>query len=211
MIPTKNFQIVIIDDDPLMETRPLYEELVEIYEQKNIILKKDIDEGLNFVKKHLDKRTIVILDYDFGSKRTGLSVFEDLQAESKLLYIILNTAKSIIDIPQADLKVFINNHLMALVDKTDGYEKTLEVVKTAIQALSNRVDCILEEWILRHEFYTREKPYMKLQNGKTMSLNELLIEIRQDTPLGRTMSSNIISTAITLIQRDIQKLDNTST
>jgi hypothetical protein len=69
----------------------------------------------------------------------------------------------------------------------------------------------LEEWILRHEFYTREKPYIKLQNGKTMSLNELLIAIRHDTPFGREMSNNIISTAITLIQRDIQKLDNTST
>jgi hypothetical protein len=211
MIPTKNFQIILLINDPIMETRPLYQKLVEMYGQANIFLKKDIDEGLNFVKTHLDKRTIVILDYDFGSKRTGLSVFEDLQAESKLLYIILNTAKYIIDIPQTDLKVFINNHLMALVDKTDGYEKTLEAVETAIQALSNRVDCILEEWILRHEFYTREKPYIKLQNGKTMSLNELLIEIRRDTPFGREMSNHIISTAITLIQRDIQKLDNTST
>jgi DNA-binding NtrC family response regulator len=203
------YQIVIIDDDPEMESRPLYEELVEKYGKENIIWKENADDGLSFIKQNLDKKIIIILDYDFGSKRdNGLKLFQKIQDESILLYIILNTAKSIIDIPNNELKAFINNHLMALVDKTDGYEKTLSEIEKAINYLNNRVDCILEEWILRHEFFTREKPYIKDENGNNVSLNDVLREIRKNTDFGRKMSSNIISTAISLLQKDINKISN---
>ena len=202
------YQIVIIDDDPEMESRPLYEELVEKYGKESIIWKENSDDGLSFIKKNLDKRTIIILDYDFGSKKdNGLKLFQKIQNESALLYIILNTAKSIDEIPNDELKAFINNHLMALVDKTDGYEKTLLEIEKAINYLNNRVDCILEEWILRHEFFTREKPYIKDEKGNNISLNDVLNEIRKDTEFGRKMSSNIISTTISLLQKDIDKID----
>lgn len=202
------FQIIIIDDDPEMASRPLYEELVEKYGKDNIIWKESPDEGLLYIKENLTKNNIVILDYDFGSKENGLKLFQKIQNESSLIYIILNTAKSIDDIPKDELKEFINNHLMALVDKAnDGYEKTLFEVNEAIRYLNNRVDCILEEWILRHEFFTREKPYIKDEKGNNISLNDVLNEIRKDTDFGRKMSSNIISTAISLLQKDIDKID----
>lgn len=202
------YQIVIIDDDPEMESRPLYEEIVEKYGKETIIWKENSDDGLSFIKKNLDKRTIIILDYDFGSKKdNGLKLFQKIQNESALLYIILNTAKSIDEIPNDELKAFINNHLMALVDKTDGYEKTILEIEKAINYLNNRVDCILEEWILRHEFFTREKPYIKDEKGNNISLNDVLNEIRKDTEFGRKMSSNIISTTISLLQKDIDKID----
>jgi len=205
---SKPIQIIIIDDDLEMKSRPLYEELVEIYGKENVVWKEDADAGVAYVSKNLDKKTIIILDYDFGSKKAnGLKVFDELQKKSSLLYIILNTAKSIDEIPNHELKEFINNHLMALVDKTDGYERTLLEVKKAIGCLNNRVDCILEEWILRHELFTREKPFIKDETGKAISLNDVLIEIRKDTDFGRKMTNNIISTAISLIQKDVDKLD----
>jgi hypothetical protein len=201
-------QIIIIDDDPEMESRPLYEELVEKYSKENVIWKENPDDGLSYIKNNLTRKTIIILDYDFGSKENGLKLFQKIQGESALIYIILNTAKSIDEIPNDELKAFINNHLMALVDKADGgYEKTLFEVDKAISYLNNRVDCILEEWILRHEFFTREKPYIKDEKGNNISLNDVLNEIRKDTEFGRKMSRNIISTAISLLQRDIDKID----
>ena len=142
-----------------------------------------------------------IIDYlmkDFEKK----SKFEKI---SSLLYIILYTAKSI-NIPAQQLKKFINNHLMAMVYKTsDGYEVALKEVKNAIQNLSNRVDCILEEWILRQEKFKRETPYIKDEAGKIYNLNDVLHEIRQDTDFGKKMSSNIISTAISFLQKDTKK------
>lgn len=208
MTHTKPVRIIIVDDDPEMETRPLYEELVEKHGKENVIWKENSDEGLIYVKQNLTQRIIIILDYDFGSKANGLELFQALQNESSLLYIILNTAKSIDEIPNEQLKTFINNHLMALVDKAvDGYPETLKQVEQGINYLSNRVDCILEEWILRHEKFKREEPYIKDANGNTYSLNHILAEIRKDTNFGREWSKNIISLAISMIQRDIEKLN----
>ena len=210
MQENRPFQIVIIDDDLQFITKPLYEELVDIYGQNNIIWKETPEEGLTYLESNLTKRTIVILDYYFGqhNRYNGLDWFQPLQDKSKLLYIILNTSHEIDIIPREQLKYCINNHLMSLVDKTDGYTKTLSEVEKAIGYLNNRVDCILEEWILRHEFFTREKPYMKDSTGKNISLNDVLQEIRQDTDFGREMSSNIIRTAISLLQKDIDKIDS---
>ena len=204
----KNIQIVIIDDDPEMETRPLYEVLLEKFQKENVIWKQKSLDGLNYVNEHLDKRTIIILDYDFGSKNeNGLVLFQNLQKKSSLLYIILNTAKSIDEIPNDELKMFINNHLMALVDKTDGYKKTLDEIDKAIGYLNSSVDCILEEWILRHEQFTQETPYIKDEKGNPISLTDVLNEIRKNTDFGREITSNIISTAISLIQKDIDKIE----
>ena len=208
MTHTKPVRIIIVDDDPEMETRPLYDELVEKYGKENVIWKENSDEGLLYVGQNLEQRIIIILDYDFGSKKAnGLKLFQELQNESSLLYIILNTAKSIDEIPNEELKAFINNHLMALVDKTDGYMETLNQVEKGINHLNNRVDCILEEWILRHERFKREEPYIKDAKGNTYSLNYILAEIRKDTDFGREWSKNIISLAISMIQRDIDKLN----
>ena len=201
-------QIIIIDDDPNMESRPLYLKLIDLYGQENIVWIEQPEEGKSYVKNHLTQRTIIILDYDFGSKKAnGLMLFNELQAESALLYIILNTAKIIDDIPYSELKLFINNHLMALVDKTDGYKETLNQVEKAIGYLNNRVDCVLEEWILRHDRFKREKAYIKDADGKEYSLNDVLEEIRKDTEFGRRMTSNIISTAISMLQTDINKIE----
>jgi hypothetical protein len=202
-----NQQIVLIDDDPEMEGRPLFLKLVQKYGDNHVIWKENPQEGIEYLKQNLHVRTIVILDYDFGSKSNCIDIFQEIQAQSTLLFVILNTAKDIAEIKVSDLKIFINNHLTSLVDKTDGYEKTLSEVEKAIKHLNNRVDCILEEWILRHEFFTREKPYMKDENGNILSMNDVLNNIRQDNDLGRKMSSNIISTAISLLQKDIDKLD----
>lgn len=200
-----NIRIIIIDDDNEITERPLYFKLEDIYGEENIKWFETPEDALEYIKDNLNQRTIILLDYEFGTKRTnGLKVFQELQQISSLLYIILYTAKSI-NIPAEQLKKFINNHLMALVDKTsDGYEVALREIESAIKYLNNRVDVILEEWILRHEKFKRETPYIKDENGKTYNLNDVLSEIRKDTDFGKKMTSNIISTAISFLQQDIK-------
>jgi DNA-binding NtrC family response regulator len=202
---SKNIKIVVIDDDTEMTERPLYFKLEDTYGKENILWFETPEDGLNYIKDNLNQRTVILLDYEFGTKRTnGLEVFQELQQISSLLYIILYTAKST-NIPAEQLKKFINNHLMAMVDKTsDGYTVALTEIANAIKNLNNRVDCILEEWILRHEKFKQEEPYIKDETGKSYSLKDVLIEIRKNTEFGKKMSSNIISTAISFLQKDIK-------
>ncbi len=203
-------QIIIIDDDPEMESRPLYKKLVNKYGKENLVWIDEPKEGLEYVKNSLTKMTIVILDYDFGSSKfNGVNLFQELQKESSLLYIILNTAKGVDDISKSELKVLINNHLMGLVDKAiDGYNETLNHVEKAIAFLNFRVDSVLEQWILRHEQFKQETPFIKDVDGKIYKLKDVLSEIRKDTPFGKKIVSKIISTAITILQGDIDKQEN---
>lgn len=205
----ENLRIIFIDDDKEVTQRPLYFKLEDDFGSESLMWFESPEAGLEFIKENLGKRIIILLDYDFGTKTTnGLEVFIELQKISSLLYIILYTAKSN-NIPSEQLKKFINNHLMALVDKTsDGYEIALEEINNAIKNLNNRVDCILEEWILRHQKFKRETSYIKNEEGELLSLNDILLEIRKDTPFGKKMANNIISTAITIMQKDIEKIDN---
>ncbi len=199
-----DINIVIIDDDLEMESRPLYEELIEKYSAEAIFWKKDAEQGVKFVSDNLDRKTIIILDYDFGSQTVnGLKIFQELQKKSSLLYIILYTAKSINEIPNNELKIFINDHLMAFIDKAEhGYKKALLEIEKAISYLNNRVDSILEEWIIRHKFFTTEEPVMRIKNGELIKLKDILIEIRKDSTFGREMKKNIIGVAISLMQNE---------
>lgn len=204
----RSLQIVIIDDDLGFPEKPLFVELTELYGKENVIWQETPEEGLEYIQNNLTKRTVVILDYSFGSKKkNGLAWLKPLQETSSLIYVILNTSHLVTEIPQEELKDCINNHLMALVDKAGGYMETLNQVEKGINHLNNRVDCILEEWILRHERFKREEPYIKDAKGNRYSLNYILAEIRKDTDFGREWSKNIISLAISMIQRDIDKLN----
>jgi DNA-binding NtrC family response regulator len=204
----KNIQIIVIDDDLETETRPFFLHLGKKYGKENVIWKEEPNDGLNYVKENLSKRTIVLLDYHFGSNQTnGFRLFNELQKESSLLYIIIYTAQEVSTIPAKELKACINNHLMGMVDKPLGGSAELMIqIENAVKYLNNRVDCILEEWIIRHESFKRETPYMRDENGNSISLNDVLREIRMDTEKGKNFASNIISLAITMMQNDIDNL-----
>lgn len=77
-----------------------------------------------------------------------------------------------------------------------------------INSTKDRVEDVLEKWILTHDFYTREKAYIKDANGNDISLNQVLEEIRNETEFGKKVVDNILSIAISLLQKDInnQKL-----
>jgi hypothetical protein len=68
-----------------------------------------------------------------------------------------------------------------------------------------RVSAVLAQWILRHEKFTREKPYI-VRNGKSVSLDDILKEIQDDTEEGRKFVDGIISITISMIVKDTEKL-----
>ncbi len=203
-------QIIVIDDDIEMDTKPLFRELQKTYKQPNVdvIWYKDPDEGVAYVKAHLTKRTVIVLDYSFKSNKNGLNWFLELQNKSSLVYIILNTTKRINEIDKDDLKTFINNHLMAIVDKTDGYTKTVAEVAKGFKHLSRGVDAALEEWITELDEDERTAKTIVTRGGESWSLEDLLQEIRARTDEGKEAEHNIITLAIDLINRGRRPLLN---
>ena len=197
------YQIVIIDDDTEFDTRPVFHELVKKYDTQNVVWKQDPKEGIEYIKEHLNKRTVVILDYSFKST-TGLVWFQQMQKVSSLLYIILYTSKQLNTIPQGELEDFINNHLMGIVSKVgegNDYPKLLKQVERGFEHLSRGVDVCLEEWIMSLDEDERAEKNIASRSGQLWSLDDLLQEIRQRTPKGVEAEKNIIILSLDLINR----------
>ena len=203
-----NAQILIIDD-LLRDNAPLVVNLREKYGDSNIIRFKQSKEGLDYVKANLSQKMVIILDWEFGKgEMQGIDVFDEIRKETSLIYIIVNTAKALSDISSLDLKKLINNDAMAIVDKTDGYKKTLDFVDKAIHQLDSRLDSVLEQWVNRHSEDERIKPYIATRSGKVYSLNDLLDEIRHQTEMGKDMEKKMIYLTIDLLARGKEKLND---
>jgi DNA-binding NtrC family response regulator len=197
------YQIVIIDDDPEFDTRPVFYELADKYGEQNIIWKQDPKDGIDYIKNHLNKRTVVILDYSFKSNQNGLAWFQQMQKMSSLLYVILYTNKFDM-IPIGELEDFINNHLMGIVSKVgegNDYPKLLKQVEHGFEYLSRGVDVCLEEWIMSLDEDERAEKNIISRSGRSWSLDDLLQEIRQRTPEGIEAEKNIITLSLDLINR----------
>jgi hypothetical protein len=203
------FQIVIIDDDRKMPDSPLFQKLCSIYKKENIVWIENQDDGLAYIKSNLNKRTVVILDYSFPYGENGFAVFKKLQDQSSLLYIVINTSNAIKSIDGNEIKGFINNHLMAYVDKTaDGYQKTVEEVAKGFEHLSRGIDCALEEWIAKmpEERRTR-KLYVSREDGREWTMDDILHEIRQRSDEGIRYERTMINLVLNLISRDKMRFD----
>jgi hypothetical protein len=201
-------KIVVIDDN-LRKNAPLMIELIEKYSEENILLFKKSRDGLDYVLGNLNKKIIVILDLGFGSgEMQGIDVFEKIREETSLVYIIVNTAQPLSNISGIDLKKMINNDAMAIVDKTDGYKKTLEFVDKAVHQLDSKLDAVLEQWVNRHSEDDRIKPFIASRSGQVYSLNDLLKEIRQKTDIGKDMEKKMIYLTIDLLARGKEKIND---
>jgi hypothetical protein len=84
----------------------------------------------------------------------------------------------------------------------------LDAVQKALNQMSTRLDCAIEEWIYLHSPEEINKPYLMTMNGLEYTLNDLLHEIRQKTELGITMERNILQLTIDLLARKKKKLND---
>jgi hypothetical protein len=188
-------------------------ELELIYGDNSVIIFDNSEAGLEYIFTHLTQKQIVILDYDLSlnqnnEKETGLDVLKKIREKTSLLSVIVCTTKLLPDIPQLELKEFINNHIFWFSDKMDETLERVEIVKKAVAFLDKQVDTILEQWILRRTEMEREIPYITTKSGKSYSLNDLLVEIRNQTPVGMELERNMINLTIDLLTRDKEKLND---
>ncbi len=208
-VPTK---IVIIDDKP-KDLDVFKIELELIYGENSVIIFDNSEVGLEYIFTHLTQKQIVVLDYDLSlnhnnEKETGLDVLKKIREKTSLLTVIVCTTKPLNEISESDLKDFINNHIFSLSDKMDNTLKRVEIVTKAVAFLEKQIDTILEQWILRRTEMEREIPYITTKSGKSYSLNDLLVEIRNQTPVGVELEKNMINLTIDLLTRDKEKLND---
>lgn len=194
-----NYKIVIIHDD-LPDNDPLIAELEIKYGQGSVKLIKKSQEGLDYVLDNLNQKIIVILDLNFKTgEPSGVQVFEDIRQKTSLVYVLIWTSSDIADINKDDLKSMINNDALGLLSSTDDVDKILSMVDLAAHRLDTRVSSALEDWINSQPELDRTKPYITSKEGKTYNLDQILEEVRLQTPFGMQTEKNILLLAIDML------------
>jgi len=146
---------------------------------------------------------IIVLDYFFGtnSRLDGAEVLKKIRNISAIIPVILMTEneKKLNKFPE-----LIENKLNYYVRKGDNI---LEKINNATQDFKYDVAETLEEWIEFRDNDTRKKPYMiKAETGQEYTLDEILLEVRQQTNFGKEFLKDFYSLTIKLLLLDKERI-----
>lgn len=204
LIDTK---VIVIHDD-ITENLPIMVMLREKHGEENVKLFTHSQEGLNYVLDNLGTKMIVLLDKNFkGREISGIRVFEKIREKTSLVYVILITVSKITEMDDDELKMLINKDLFKFESFTSDYTKILELVDEAIVHLSLRVDCVIEEWIMRHPPEARTQVLFQDKEGKTFTMDDILESIRNQGEVGVYFERSLLGLAIELFGRQKLKIN----
>ena len=202
-------KIIVIHDD-ISEGSPIMVMLEMKYAKENVVLHKHSQQGLDYVLNNLGQKMVVLLDKNFydGKEKSGVKVFEEIREKTSLVAVILTSVSNISDIGEDSLKTLINNELFAFESFTSDYTQILNLVEKAVENMQLRIDCVIEEWIMKHPPEKRTQPLVKLKDGRSYSMNEVLESIRKQTPVGIDFEKSLLKLAIELFSRQKLKLND---
>lgn len=198
--------IVIIDDDKALNNPDsgLMIELVMYFESIQFFYKQE--DGLEYIKNNLNKRIIVLLDLGFPSGTpSGHEILESIRDVSFLIPVLIWSG---VDEDKESFADLINNRAYAFLNKNASTEEIIGKLKEAYNYADNDISIALEEWIVAHSDEQKEKPYLLTVDGRQLSLNELLNEIRMQSNTGKYFSKNLSKLTIDLLTRNKEKLDD---
>jgi len=202
-------KIVVIHDD-ISEGSPIMVMLEMKYGKGNVILHKHSQPGLDYVLNNLGQKMVVLLDKNFheGKEKSGIKVFEEIREKTSLVSVILTSVSNISDVGEDDLKTLINNELFAFISFTSDYTDILKLIDVAVDRMQLRIDCVIEEWIMNHSDEKRNQPLVKLKDGRSYSMNEVLESIRKPTSLGINFEKSLLKLCIEMFSRQKIKLND---
>lgn len=197
-----NPKIIVIHDD-IFETSPIMVMLREKHGDENVLLFTHSQDGLDYVLENLGCKMIVLLDKNFKEARdiSGIRVFEKIKEKTSLVYIILITVSKITELDDDEIKMLINKDLFKFESFTSDYTTILGLVDEALLNLSLRVDCVIEEWIMKHPYEARNRPLIKNKEGVSFTMNEVLESIRMQGEVGVEFERSLLKLAIEIFSR----------
>ena len=179
----KNKFHIIVVDDTMGEKDPFVVELkLEFQQEANVEYFNDVDSAMSFVDAHMSERMILIMDCRFGSVWQGIDAVMKLREKTALIYVIMISANNVSQMSNADITSLINTDNIFFIKNTD-IDGAKERVNQIMGLWDSRFDCVLEQWLLRHQEENDKVVYQKGKNSYTWS--QLLNEVRLQTPVGR--------------------------
>lgn len=196
--------IVIIDDDPRFKNDPFILEAKELF--VDVMFFDDPNEGLKYVQNNMQNRMIIVLDLAFPDLLPdGHKILQLIRNKSFLIPVIIWSAR---DEDKEEFADLIKNRAFSFLKKTASSEEIVTELKKADDTINVSIDVALEEWINAHSEEQKNQPYMVTVDGKQLTLNDLLDEIRKQTLTGKLFSKSLSKLTIDLISRNKEKLND---
>lgn len=142
----------------------------------------------------------------FKSKQpNGHKILQEIRKKTHLIPVILWSA---VNETEETFSDFINNQAFAFVKQDASYTPLLKKVKEADEYLNSHVEGMIEEWIeIRKRLQKfNNQPYLIEAGGRSYTLEELLQEIRQQTPVGQRFIKDLHMLTLDLLLRNKEKL-----
>lgn len=188
-----SFKLVFIDDNMHegIDT-PFVRAIGKLQNDAEVAVFQDPQLGLQYVLDNLNSKMIVFLDYKFdGYGLQGINVLKQIREKTSLLYIVMMSVNSINQFAAADIIEMINEDYIWFFDRNNG---TMQDASTLIDKIKHlwdvRFDCILEQWLLRHPEDNNKEAYSEL-GGKTYTWEDILVELRMQTPVGKAFEGKL--------------------
>lgn len=196
--------IVIIEDNNSLRDEPFIVEAELIFEK--VIFFDDSKDGLDFIQMNIDKRMVVLLDLSFPQNLPdGHEILEKIREWSFLVPVIIWSGK---DEDKETFSDLINNKAFSYLKKSASNEEIINELRKAENYIQTSIDKALEEWISAHSEEQRERPYMVTIDGTQLTLNDMLTEIRKQSPIGKHFSKNLVKLSIDLVSRNKERLND---
>lgn len=188
-----SYKLVFIDDN-MREglENPFVRAIGKMQEDAELHVFQDPQQGLQYVFDNLNSKMLVFLDYKFdGYSMQGINVLKEIRKRTSLLYIVMMSANSVIQFAVADIIEMINEDYICFFDRNNGTANDASKLIDKIQHLwSVRFDCILEQWLVRHPEDNNKVAYSDLE-GKTYTWEDILRELRLQTPVGKAFEGQL--------------------
>lgn len=188
------FKIVFIDDN-LSEKEPFVQNIRMHYKDADYNhVFRNPDEGLKYVLDNLSSKMIVFIDWNFsGHHKKGIDLLKEIRKKTSLLYIIMMSANQLpTDIPRESIIEMMNEENFFYLDRSnDDFEVVISIIDKIRSQWSTKFDCVLEQWLTRHPEDNYKEAFSEASSGKTYTWEEILVELRLQTPVGKSFEQKL--------------------
>ena len=190
---------IIIVDDELKSNHPLIVKLGQFFSEARLF--KKFSDAIAYVSDSLGSRVIMILDLRLSGGETGQVSLAALRELSYQIPVIVWTA---VDEKSEEFFDLINLKTYAIRDKAESIENMVKLVQEADADITYALSNALERWILAQPG-NHDEIYAVATNGESYSLNQMLEEVRKDTPKGKEFTQDLVNLTIELMEKEEKK------
>ena len=187
---------VYIIDDELKSNHPIRVKLEQVFREVKLFQKAS--DAIAAIKESLGSKIILLLDLKLSGGESGYKTLYSLRNFSYQIPVIIWTA---IDEKTSEFFSLINLKTYAIRDKDESNEKMVELVKQADADITYSLSNALERWILAQPG-NHDDIFAVSTRGESYSLNQMLDEVRKDTPKGKEFTQDLVNLTIELMEKE---------